>query len=155
MSANRQALKHIKQSAKMNQTRAGGKSLHIPVGNLVLLWDHPEGCNKIQDNCKSELFVVVDHHKGPNVYIIQSSNKKGPKGTVNRQQLFDLKKSQVDPIASDVSIKGPKFDPKVKRVDSKSQMCHPYGTRSKTKAASASVQSVKATLNVNRGGIQV
>ena len=47
MSANRQALKHIKQSAKKSQ---------IPIGNLVLLRDHPEGCNKIQDNYMSELF---------------------------------------------------------------------------------------------------
>ena len=37
MSTNRWALKHIKQSAKKSQTRAGGKTLHIPVGNLVLL----------------------------------------------------------------------------------------------------------------------
>ena len=53
MSANRQALKHIKQSAKKSQVGAGGKTLHIPEGNLVLLKDHPEGHNKIQDNCKS------------------------------------------------------------------------------------------------------
>ena len=79
MSVNRQALKHTEQSAKKSQTRAGDKTLHIPVGNLVLLQDHPEGCNKIQNNHKSELFVVVDHHKDHNVYIIQSLNKKGPK----------------------------------------------------------------------------
>ena len=41
MNANRQALKHIKQSAKKSQSRTGGKTLHIPVGNLVLLRDHP------------------------------------------------------------------------------------------------------------------
>ena len=115
MSMNRQALKHIKQSAKKSQSRTGGKSLHIPLGILVLLRDHSEGCNKIQENYKSELFVVIDHHKDPNVYIIQSLDKKGPKRTVNRQQLFDLKKSQVDPITSDASIKGPKFDPKLKK----------------------------------------
>ena len=57
MSANRWALKHIKQSAKKSQIRTGGKTLQIPVGNLVLLRDHPEGCNKIQDNYKSELFI--------------------------------------------------------------------------------------------------
>ena len=45
--------------------------LHILVGNLVPLRDHPEGHNKIQDSCKSELFVVVDCHKDPNVNIIQ------------------------------------------------------------------------------------
>ena len=69
MSVNRQALKHIKQSAKKSQIRTGGKSLQIPIGNLDLLRDHPQG----------ELFVIVDHHKDPNVYVIQSLNKKGPK----------------------------------------------------------------------------
>ena len=55
--------------------------------------------------------------------------------------MFDLKRSQGDPLTSDPSIKGPKFDPKVKKVNEQ-QICHLYGTRSKTKAASASVQSV-------------
>ena len=90
MNTNRQALKHIEQSAKKSQTTASGKTLHIPVGNLVLLWDYPDGHNKIQDNYKSELFAVVDHHKNSNVYIIQFLNKKGPKRTVNRWQLLDL-----------------------------------------------------------------
>ena len=72
--------------------------------------------------------------------IIQSLDKKGPKKTVNRQQLFDLKKSQGDPLTSDPSIKGPKFDSKAKKIN-EPQICHPYGTRSKTKATSASVQS--------------
>ena len=69
---------------KRSQIRTGGKSLQIPIGNLVLLRDHPEGCNKIQDNNKSELFVIIDHHKDPNVYVIQSLDKKGPKKIVNR-----------------------------------------------------------------------
>ena len=55
--------------------------------------------------------------------------------------MFDLKKSRGDPLTSDPSIKGPKFDPKVKKVN-EPKICHPYGTRSKTKATSASVQSV-------------
>ena len=84
MSANRWALKHIKQNAKMSQIRTGDKTLQIPVGNLVLLRDHPKGHNKIQDNYKSELFIIVNHHKDPNVYIIQPLDKKGPKKTVNR-----------------------------------------------------------------------
>ena len=79
MSVNGQALKHIRQSAKKSQTRAGDKTLHIPIGNVVLLRDHPEGQNKIQDNNKSELFDTVAYHKNPHVYIIQSLNKKGPK----------------------------------------------------------------------------
>ena len=115
MSANRQLLKHVKQSVKKSQIRTGGKSLQIPRGNLVQLRDHPKGRNKIQDNYKSEIFVIVDHHKDPNVYVIQSLNKKGPKKTVKRQELFDLKKSQGDPLTSDPSIKGPKFEPKIKK----------------------------------------
>ena len=43
MSAKGQALKHIKQSAKKIQTGAGDKTLHIPIGILVLLRNHPEG----------------------------------------------------------------------------------------------------------------
>ena len=38
--------------------------------NLVLLRDHTEGQHKIQDNFKSELFMVVSKHKDCNVYII-------------------------------------------------------------------------------------
>ena len=77
------------------------------------------------------------------MYVIQSLDKNGPKKIVNRRQLFDLKKSQGDPLTPDPSITGPKFDPKVRKLKvSEPQICHPYGTRSKTKAASASIQSV-------------
>ena len=50
------------------------------------------------------------------MYVIQSLDKKGPKKIVNRQQLFDLKKSPGDPLTPDPSIKGPKFDPKVRKL---------------------------------------
>ena len=60
--------------------------------------------------------------------------------------MFDLKKSQGYPLTSDPSIKGPKFDAKVKKVN-EPQICHPYGTRPKTKSASASVQSVMPDTN--------
>ena len=128
MSVNRWALKHIRQSAKRSQARAGAKTLNILTGNLVLLRDHPEGWNKIQDNYKSKLFVVIDHHKDPNVYIIQSLNKKGPKRTVKRCQLFNLKKSHEDQITADPSIMGPRYEPKLKKIV-KPQICHPYCTR--------------------------
>ena len=151
MSANRQALKHIRQSAKRSQARASGKTLHIPVGNLVLLQDHPEGQNKIQDNYKSKLFVAVGHHKDLNVYLIQSLNKKVPKRTVNRWQLFNLKKSQEDQIKTDPSIKAPKYQPKLKKIV-KPQVGHPYGTRSKTKAAPVFFQSVETNTHSEEGG---
>ena len=75
------------------------------------------------------------------MYVIQPLDKKGPKKVVNRRQLFDLIKSSGDPLTSDPSIKGPKFDPKIRKLKDKPQICHPYGTKSKTKATSTSVQS--------------
>ena len=41
LAANRQALKRIKQSAEKSVSWARGKDLEIPMGNLVLLRDHP------------------------------------------------------------------------------------------------------------------
>ena len=80
----------MKLSAEKSVSRAGGKALRIPRGNLVLLHDHPEGRNKIQDNYKNELFVVESQHQDPNVYTIKPLNGKGPMWKVNRQQLYDL-----------------------------------------------------------------
>ena len=74
MSVNRRALKYIQQSAKKNQSRAGHKPLCILVGNLVLLRDHLEGQNKVQDNHESKLLVIF-HDKDPSAYVIQSINK--------------------------------------------------------------------------------
>ena len=70
LAANRCALKNIKQTANKTALHAGGSPLNIPKDNLVLLRDHPEGRHKIQDNYKSELFMVVLKHKDPYVYII-------------------------------------------------------------------------------------
>ena len=89
---NKQALKSIKQSVQHNKDCTGGKSLDIPIGNHVLLRDHPEGRNKIQDRYKSDVYVVVGHHVEPNVYYIQllNTDKPGSPKVVNRRQLFDL-----------------------------------------------------------------
>ena len=73
--ANKKALKLIQQSTRHNKNQTGGKSLHIPIGNHVLLCDHPEGHNKIQDRYKSDVYVVVGHHSEPNVYYIQLLNQ--------------------------------------------------------------------------------
>ena len=72
----------------------------------MLLRDHPKGEKKFQDNYKFKLFFIVAHHKDPNVYIIQSLKKKGPKRTVNRKQLFNLKKLSLQqiPISRDLNI---------------------------------------------------
>ena len=70
LAVNRQALQNIKQTASKIVLHAGGSPLKIPKDNLVLFRDHPEGRQKIQDNYKSKLFMVVLKHKDPNVYII-------------------------------------------------------------------------------------
>ena len=62
----------------------------IPIRNLVLLHDHPEGRNKIQDNNKDQLFIVTGHHQHLNAYYIQPLNKKESPKQVNRRELFDL-----------------------------------------------------------------
>ena len=58
----------------------------------------------------------------------------------------------MDPTTSDPSIKGPKFDTKVRKLNDKPQISHNYGTRSKTKAASASVQSVEPDIHCQQMG---
>ena len=88
LAVNRWALKRFKTSAEKSVSLAEGKALEIPIGNLVLLHDHPEGCNKIQDNYKNELFVMESKHQDLNVYIIKPLNGKGPAHMVNWQQFF-------------------------------------------------------------------
>ena len=73
----------MKLSAERSISQAGDKALNIPLGNLVLLYDHPEGHNKIIDNYKSKLFVVESKHQDPNVYTIKPFNGKGPVHTGN------------------------------------------------------------------------
>ena len=48
----------------------GDKDLVIPVGNLVLLRDHPKGRNKIQDNNKDQIYVITGHHDHQNAYLL-------------------------------------------------------------------------------------
>ena len=67
----------------MNAGRLNQGLLEILEGNLVLLQDHPEGCNKIQDKYKSKKFVVVGKHPEPNVYCIKPVNGNGPDWMVN------------------------------------------------------------------------
>ena len=144
LAANRQALKRIKASAENSVSQAEGKALNIPIGNLLLLCDHPEGHNKIQDNYKNELFVVESKHQDPNVYIIKPLNGKGPMCTVNQQQLFNLHKTQGSDMPSNLALdtKLPTLlVKKPTRGITTPQHVHPYDTRSKTKANSMVLQS--------------
>ena len=60
-----------------------------------------EGCNKIQDWYKSDMYVVVSHHEEPNVYYIQPLNtdKQGSPKVVNQHQLFDFNCSSPPSVA--------------------------------------------------------
>ena len=64
---------------------------------------------------------------------------------VNRQQLFNLKKSQEDPISVDPGIGVPKFDPKLCR-NQNLKFCHHNGTRSNNKVTPMPVTSVDTEL---------
>ena len=73
--ANKQLLKLIHQSTNHNKIHSGSKDLTIPLGNHILLCDHPEGQNKIQDWYKSDVYIMIGHHEEPNVYYIQLLNR--------------------------------------------------------------------------------
>ena len=144
LAENRQALKRMKTSAEKSVSQAGGKALNIPVGNLVLLHDHPKGHNKIQDNYKNELFVMELKHQDPNVYIIKPLNGKGPMHRVNWWQLFDLQKTQGSDMPSSPApdtILPTLLAKKPTRGLTTPQHIHPCGTRSKTQANTIILQS--------------
>ena len=140
LAANRRALKRIKQSVEKSVYWAGGKDLEIPIGNLVLLHDHPEDQNKIQDHYKSKLFVMESKYQDPNVYKIKPLCRKGPMCMVNRWQLFDLQKSLGDNLLHPAPDTYLPIMLTQKLTNTKvPQITHPYGTGSKTKVDSASL----------------
>ena len=81
--ANKHAQKNIKATNAKNHKVMGGKDLVIPVGNLVLHRNHPEGCNKIQDSNKDQIYVVTLHHVHQNAYFIKPLGSKCQPKQVN------------------------------------------------------------------------
>ena len=154
--ANKQALKLINKSTKHNKDHTGSQNLCITIGTHVLLRDHLEGCNKIQDWYKSDVFVVVVHHTEPNVYYIQLLNKNRPglPKVVNWHQLFDSNCTSPPTVAT-TSPDGdhaiiPSFlhpNPKsnIFNVD-QHNVSHQYNTRSKHKAATTGRQAEVNTI---------
>ena len=76
--ANNRVLKSIQARAKVNERSSGDKDLDVPIGNLVLLRDHPEGHNKIQDEYKPDLLEVMGKHPDLNVFFVKPLDGKGP-----------------------------------------------------------------------------
>ena len=60
------------------------------MGNLVLLHDHPEGHNKIQNNNEDQIYVVTGHHTHRNAYFVKPLGSKIQSKQVNRCKMFDL-----------------------------------------------------------------
>ena len=169
MHANKQVLKLINKSTQCNKCLTGGKELVIPIGNHILLRDHPEGQNKIQNRYKSDIYVIVSHHNEPNVYYIQLLNldKKVHPRVVNWHQLFDLNwsippsissSSAADDLASVPSFlhsnRSSNFNSH-SNIDLNSSIdsngtngtqLHHYNTRHKHKATTASRQVVAETI---------
>ena len=80
--ANKRALRSIQARAKVNERSSGDKDF-ATVGNLVLLRNHLEGRNKIQDDYKSDLFEVIGKHSDPNAFFIKPLGEKGQVKQVN------------------------------------------------------------------------
>ena len=68
----------------------GGKYLLIPVENIVLLCNHQEGRNKIQNNNKDQIYIVTSHHGHKNTYFVKPLGSKTQPKQVNRCKMFDL-----------------------------------------------------------------
>ena len=89
VSANKCTQKNIKATNAKNRKVVGGKDLVIPVGNLVLLCDHPEGHNKIQNNNKDQIYIVTGHHGYKNAYWVKPLGSKVQPKQVKRSEMFD------------------------------------------------------------------
>ena len=154
VSANKHTLKLIDKTIQCSKTHTGRKELLIPVGNHVLLHDHPEGRNKIQNKYKSDIYMVVSHHKELNVYYVQLLNqdcKSKPK-VVNCHQLYNLNWS-VSPTSQDLGSRDDghpvlpcflagKTNGLYNSLFFNPHSFHHYNTHSKLKAATAGRQAV-------------
>ena len=57
---------------------------------MVLLRHHPEGCNKIQDQNKDQIYIVTGHHDNRNAYFVKPLGSRCQPKQVNRREMFDL-----------------------------------------------------------------
>ena len=155
VSANKHASISINKTVQHSKVCSSSKELLIPVGNHVLLCDHPKGMNKIQDKYKSDVYMVVGHHQEPNVIYIQLLNpdhKSKPK-VVNHHQLYNLNQS-VSPSTSQDLGSGDDGHPVLpyflagktnglyNSLFFDPHSSHHYNTHSKLKAATAGRQAV-------------
>ena len=95
---------------------------------MVLLWNHPKGHNKIQDQFKDQVFVVVEEPHEPNVYQIKPVSCVSPEWVVNCRQLQDLQKAHNDSDNTSDEKMGniPSFNAKVRLKEA--PHTHKYAT---------------------------
>ena len=133
--------KNIRASNSKNRKVVGGKDLLIPIGNLVLLCDYPEGRNKIQNNNKDQIYVVTSHHEHKNTYFIKPLGSKIQPKQVNHRDMFNLRitekqkiehqKQEEEEEEEDKDKDLPLYQPSVARKgDIVSSAAHPYNLRS-------------------------
>ena len=130
-------MKNIKAIEAKNKRTLKGKDLDVPVGNLVLLRDHPEGHNKIQDRNKSELYIVVRKGECPNNFWIKLLGSNAKPKEVNRWQIFDVgmtqeglvnRKEEEEGEKEDQEPAIPQYNAKVK-IEVPSVPSHQYNLR--------------------------
>ena len=138
VNANKRVQKNIKASNSKNQKVVGGKDLLIPVGNLVLLCNHPEGCKKIKNNNKDQIYIVTSHHEHKNAYFIKPLGSKIQPKQVNHHEMFNLGITEEQEIecqkqeGEDEDKDLPLYQPSVTRKrDIVSSAPHPYNLRSR------------------------
>ena len=139
--ANKGAMKNIEAVEAKNKRTSEGKDLDIPVGNLVLLRDHPEERNKIQDRNKSELYIVVHKGERPNNFWSKPLGSNAKPKEVNRRQIFDVstmqeglveRKEEEKEEKEDQEPAVPRYNPKVK-IEVPSGPSHQYNMRPQPK----------------------
>ena len=141
--ANKHAQKNIKATNAKNHKATGGKDLVIAVGNLVLLHDHPEGRNKIQDNHKDQIYIVMGHYDNRNAYFVKPLGSKYQPKQVNRREMFDLgitedqelecQKQEEENEEEDKTSELPLYNPAVSRK--KDFIERPYNLRPRNRKA--------------------
>ena len=104
---------------------------------MVLLRDHPEGRNKIQDNNKDQIYIVTRHHDNHNAYFVKPLGSKCQPKQVNRWEMFDLgitedqelerQKQEKEKEEEDETSELPLYNPAVSRK--KDFIEHPYNLR--------------------------
>ena len=120
INAKKCAQKNIKASNSKNQKVFGGKDLLIPVGTLVLLCTHHEGRNKIQNNNKDQIYVVI-----MSIKMHTLSNQQ-----VNRCEMCQKQEEEEEEENKHKDM--PLYQPSVARKrDIIPSVPHPYNLRSR------------------------